>query len=119
MALNGGSYRDRAVDAFQPVSEMLNVGRCEPMKAAVHCVLLVTVTVCAAYNAAAWLKRRQRHLAFNAVIYGVAVWWERAHVLHHLVCVPSQRTPVAGPDGMDSHSGPSATGVGNRTREAA
>ena len=119
MALNGGSYRDRAVDAFQPVSEMLNVGRCEPMKAAVHCVLLVTVTVCAAYNAAAWLKRRQRHLAFNAVIYGVAVWWERAHVLHHLVCVPPQRTPVAGPEETDRQSEQPATDVAAHTREAA
>lgn len=119
MALNGGSYTDRAVDAFEPVSEMLNVGRCEPLKAAVHSVLLVTVTVCAAYNAAAWLKRRQRHLAFNAVIYGVAVWWERAHVLHHLVCVPSERTLVAGPGGMDRRSEQPATDVGAHTREAA
>ena len=68
MTLNGEAYRDRAVTAFQPVSDMLDVGRCEPLKAVVHGVLLVTVGVCAAYNAAAWLKRRQRHLAINAVI---------------------------------------------------
>ena len=119
MALNGGGYKDRAVDAFQPVSDMLNVGRCEPLKAAVHCVLLVTVTVCAAYNAAAWLKRRQRHLAVNAVIYGAAVWWERAHVLHHLVCIRPERAPLAGPVGMDTPSGQPATDAGNSTREAA
>ena len=118
MALNGGGYKDRAVDAFQPVSDMLNVGRCEPLKAAVHGVLLVAVTVCAAYNAAAWLKRRQPHLAINAVVYGVAVWWERAHVLHHLVCVP-QRTPLVGPVGMDRQTGQPATNVGGPTREAA
>ena len=119
MALNGGGYRDRAVDAFQPVSDMLNVGRCEPLKAAVHCVLMVTVTVCAAYNAAAWLKRRQPHLAVNAVIYGMAVWWERAHVLHHLVCVPQERTPLAAPVGVDTQPGQPATDVGDPTREAA
>jgi len=119
LALNGGGYRDRAVDAFQPVSDMLNVGRCEPLKAAVHCVLLVMATVCAAYNAAAWVKRRQRHLAFNAVIYGVTVWWERAHVLHHLVCVPPERTPLVGPAGMDRQSEQPATDVGDRTPEAA
>lgn len=84
----------KAVDAFQPVSDMLNVGRCEPLKAAVHGVLLATAAVCAAYNAAAWLKRRQRHLAVNAIIYSAAVWWEREHVMHHLVeCGPA--TPAA------------------------
>lgn len=77
-------YRGRAVEAFQPVSEMLNVGSCEPLKAAVHGLVLATVAVCAAYNAAAWLKRRQRHLAINALVYSAAVWWEHTHVRHHL-----------------------------------
>ena len=67
-------YLERAAGAFEPVSEMLDSGRCEPLKAAVHGVLLVTVSVCAAYNAAAWLKRRQSHLAINAIIYSAAVW---------------------------------------------
>ena len=78
------AYRDRAVVAFEPVSEMLDVGSCEPLKAAVHGVLMTTVAVCAAYNTAAWLKRRQRHLATNAVVYTLATIWERAHVVHHL-----------------------------------
>jgi hypothetical protein len=64
--------------------KLLEPGRCEPLKAAVHGVLLATMGVCAVYNAAAWLKRRQRHLAINAVIYSAAVWWERCHVVHHL-----------------------------------
>lgn len=81
---NCADYRGRAVEAFQPVSEMLNVGSCEPLKAAVHAVVMATVAVCAAYNAAAWLKRRQRHLAINAIVYGAAVWWEHTHVRHHL-----------------------------------
>lgn len=92
----GKESRNLAVDAFQPVSEMLNVGQCEPLKAAVHGVLLATVTVCAAYNTAAWIKRRQRHLAFNAVVYGIAIWWERAHVKHHLVaCAPAEPARLA------------------------
>lgn len=83
-----GDYLERAAGAFEPVSEMLDSGRCEPLKAAVHGVLLVTVSVCAAYNAAAWIKRRQPHLALNAIIYSAAVWWERCHITHHLAACP-------------------------------
>ena len=91
-APSGWACRERAVVAFQPVGEMLNVGKCEPLKAAVHGVLMATVAVCAAYNLAAWLKRRQRHLAINAVVYGLATLWEHAHVTHHLVeCQPLQQ----------------------------
>ena len=94
---NGGEFRGRAVEAFQPVSEMLNVGQCEPLKAAVHGVMLATVGVCAVYNAAAWLKRRQRHLAFNAVVYTAAFLWERSHVMHHLAeCLPASCETTTG-----------------------
>jgi hypothetical protein len=81
-------YLERAAGAFEPVSEMLDSGRCEPLKAAVHGVLLVTASVCAAYNAAAWIKRRQPHLAINAVVYSAAVLWERCHIAHHLAACP-------------------------------
>lgn len=92
-----GVYVERAAGAVKPVSEMLDSGRCEPLKAAVHGVLLVTVSVCAAYNAAAWLKRRQPHLAINAIIYSAAVWWERCHIARHLAaCPPAEAsTPQA------------------------
>ena len=95
---SGWAYRDRAVVAFEPVSDMLAIGSCEPLKAAVHGVLMTTVAVCAAYNTAAWLKRRQRHLAINAVVYTLATIWERAHVVHHLsecqpLTEPLPRTP--------------------------
>lgn len=80
--------------------KLLEPGRCEPLKAAVHGVLLVTMGVCAAYNAAAWLRRRQRHLAVNAILYSAAVWWERCHVVHHLAAcedklVVLELTPAA------------------------
>lgn len=90
-------YRQRSLDAFQPVSEMLNSGACEPMKAAVHGVLMATVGVCAAYNIAAWIKRRQPHLGINAVIYTAAVWWEYNHIVHHLRARPETERRVQGP----------------------
>jgi hypothetical protein len=73
--------------------KLLDSGRCEPLKAVVHGVLFTTVAVCAAYNTAAWLRRRQRHLAINAVIYSAALWWERCHIVHHLAaCDPGRGT---------------------------
>ena len=80
--------------------KVLNPGRCEPLKAAVHGVLFTTAAVCAAYNAAAWLRRRQRHLAINAVVYTAAVLWERCHVAHHLrACsgTPQVEAPAPAP----------------------
>jgi hypothetical protein len=75
--------------------KVLDSGRCEPLKAAVHGVLLATVGVCAAYNAAAWIRRRQPHLAINAVIYTAAVCWETSHVAHHLApCAGESPKPV-------------------------
>jgi hypothetical protein len=94
-ARSGWVRREQDVAAWQPVSDMLNVGRCEPLKAAVHGVLMATVAVCAAYNTAAWLKRRQPHLAINAVVYGLATIWEHAHVVHHLIeCPPRVPEPL-------------------------
>ena len=83
----------RTSNRFRTVSELLDNGECEPAKAAVHGVLMATVAVCAAYNTAAWIKRRQTHLAINAILYSAAVWWERCHVMHHLrSCRPSTST---------------------------
>ena len=77
--------------------KLLDSGKCEPLKAAVHGVLLATAAVCAAYNTAAWLRRRQRHLAINAVVYGAAVLWERCHVAHHLAACDGQVSRMATP----------------------
>ena len=73
--------------------EVLDSGRCEPLKMAVHAVLLGTMAVCAAYNSAAWLKRRERHLAINAVLYTAGMWWERCHVMHHVAAC--ERAPAS------------------------
>jgi hypothetical protein len=66
----------------------------------VHGVVLALAVVCAAYNSAAWLKRRQRHLAINAVFYATTVWFESCHVRHHLAecdraAIQPDSTPVS------------------------
>lgn len=56
----------------------------EGVKAVAHGIVLAAVAVCGAYNAAAWWQRREPHLAFNALAYGVLAVWEAQHVAHHL-----------------------------------
>jgi len=69
-------------------------GRCEGLKASVHGAVMAMATVCALYNAAAWLKRRQMHSAVNAGLYAALVGWELHHVLHHIECRPVATAPV-------------------------
>lgn len=80
----------------KPSLAILYPGNCEPLKAAFHGVALALAGVMGAYNAAAWLRRRQSHLAINAVIYLAAAVWEHRHVSHHLVpCLPAIPAPGA------------------------
>jgi hypothetical protein len=67
---------------------VLQSGNCERVKAAVHGVALATAAVCGAYNIAAWLVRRERHLAINVLFYSAAVMFEIVHVRHHLAATP-------------------------------
>jgi hypothetical protein len=94
------SWQMGAGGAFEPVSKMLDNGQCEPLKAAVHGVLFATVCLCAAYNTAAWLKRRQRHLAINAIVYISAAWWERCHIVHHLEPCRQRHEVTREPEGL-------------------
>lgn len=55
----------------------------EQVKLAVHAVALGVASVCFAYNAAAFVKRRESHLAINAAFYFIAVAWEKRNVEHH------------------------------------
>ena len=64
--------------------EVLQCGSCEPLKLSVHGAALGLAAVMGLYNAAAWLKRRQAHLAINAVLYAALTAWEQQHVAHHL-----------------------------------
>jgi hypothetical protein len=63
---------------------ILQSGSCEPFKAGIHGAALGLVAIMGAYNAAAWLNRRERHLAVNALLYGLATFWEQRHVAHHI-----------------------------------
>jgi hypothetical protein len=62
---------------------VLDSGTFEGVKAGVHGAALGLAAVMCLYNAAAWLQRRERHLAINAIVYGSAIILEREHVLHH------------------------------------
>ena len=75
---------------------VLNSGSAEAVKTGVHVTALGLMALMGAYNAAAWLQRRQPHLAINAVLYTALAAWEQQHVAHHLAVLDRQRT--AGPD---------------------
>jgi hypothetical protein len=63
--------------------EILDRGTSEEIKLGVHAAALGLAVVMGAYNAAAFLKRRERHLAVNTVLYAVLTAWEQQHVAHH------------------------------------
>lgn len=62
---------------------ILENGSREGVKAAVHGLALGLVALMGAYNAAAWLQRRQDHLAINTLVYAALVLFEYQHVAHH------------------------------------
>ena len=63
--------------------KVLDCGNCEELKLGVHATALALSLLCGAYNAAAWLKRRQTHLGVNTVLYSTLAIWEIQHVRHH------------------------------------
>lgn len=63
---------------------ILDRGQCEPIKAAVHGLSLGLVALMGLYNAAAWMRRRERHLAVNAMVYVLAAAWEQRLVARHI-----------------------------------
>ena len=86
---------------------ILQHGEWEPLKAGVHGATLGLAVVMGLYNAAAWIGRRERHLAVNAILYSLLIAWERAQVAHHLaslrecqekaVAASVQRSPTIAP----------------------
>lgn len=64
--------------------KVLQCGSCERLKAGVHATALGLAALMGLYNAAAWLSRRQTHLAINTVLYAALTAWEQKHVSHHL-----------------------------------
>jgi hypothetical protein len=63
---------------------VLQCGACETLKAGVHASALGLFVVMGLYNAAAWLSRREQHLAVNALMYAALTAWERKHVARHM-----------------------------------
>jgi hypothetical protein len=49
--------------------------------------------MCGAYNAAAWLSRREPNLAVNTLMYAALIAFEQQHVLHHIAEI--RRPPTA------------------------
>jgi hypothetical protein len=71
--------------------QILNNGSYETFKAGLHATALGLAGVMGLYNAAAWLQRREPHLAINTVLYAALMAWEQQHVAHHL----RSRSPAA------------------------
>jgi hypothetical protein len=79
---------------IMPQLTVLKCGECEPLKASVHATALGLSALMGLYNAAAWLSRRDAHLAVNAVLYTALAAWEQHHVAHHLALI--RRAAAAG-----------------------
>jgi hypothetical protein len=81
--------------------EVLKCGNCERVKLGVHGLALGIAALCGAYNAAAWLSRREQHLAVNAVLYAALIAFEHQHVTHHIA---ELRRPKAKPEATPAGS---------------
>lgn len=58
-------------------------GEKENLKGAVHGAALLLAAICGGYNAIAFLRRREAHLAINTALYVGIALWELEHVKHH------------------------------------
>ncbi len=77
--------------------KVLKCGNCEELKLGVHGLTLGLAAVCGLYNAAAWLSRREQHLAVNAVLYAALIAFEQRHVSHHIAEMRRPRQEPAAP----------------------
>jgi hypothetical protein len=64
--------------------KVLKCGNYEELKLGIHAMALGLAALCGAYNAAAWLSRREKHLAVNAMLYAALIAFEHQHVTHHI-----------------------------------
>ena len=85
---------------------ILKCGNCEELKLGVHATALGLAALCGVYNAAAWLSRREQHLAVNAVLYAALIAFEQRHVAHHIA---EMRRPRPGPTDEAATSAPVPT----------
>ena len=66
------------------VEEFVSQGHAEPVKDAFHGLAAVVCGLMFAYNTAAWLFRREPHLAINALVYGSAILYEGVQPHRHV-----------------------------------
>ena len=90
---------------------VLKCGSCEVLKAGVHGTALGLAVVMGVYNAAAWLRRREQHLAVNAVLYAALTAWEQNHVAHHLALLRRAREADLPATTTAVPSGPAGIGL--------
>lgn len=69
---------------MRDVRAFCQAGANEPVKAGIHAALGMLAAICLVYNVAAWVLRRERHLARNAAIYLTIAAIEVAQVRRHL-----------------------------------
>ena len=74
---------------------VLNCGNCEELKLGLHATALGLAALCGLYNGAAWLRRREQHLALNAMMYAALVAVEQRHVAHHIAELRRPPSPPA------------------------
>ena len=74
----------------------LSRGHAEPFKGVVHALAGGLCGLMFTYNTAAWLLRRERHLATNALVYGFAVLFELSQARRHLDTETACATVAAG-----------------------
>jgi hypothetical protein len=74
---------------------VLESGNCEELKLAFHATALGLAVIMGAYNVAAWMKRRQTHLAVNSVMYVALAAWEQQHVSHHMAEIRCREAAAA------------------------
>ena len=76
--------------------KLLRCGNCEELKIGVHGTALALAVVMGAYNTAAWLLRRERHLGINSLLYTLLTVWEVQHVRHHWMAMakPAAQKPL-------------------------
>ena len=87
--------------------KVLKCGNCEELKLGIHAITLGLAAVCGLYNAAAWLSRREQHLALNAVMYAALIGIEQRHVAHHIAAMRrsgSAPAPTAEPEAVPDDS---------------
>jgi hypothetical protein len=84
--------------------DVLQCGNCEELKLGVHAGALALAALCGAYNAAAWLVRRERHLAVNTMMYAALIVWEQKHIASHLQAIrhPRDGKSLSGPGASPS-----------------